>query len=697
MPLNQSRKTAWPRRPNGMRRRASASQVLAKGFRVSRPASWLVRLFALLAIAVPSLIMTSPGYVAFANNLPDPNTVASAIPEDTLIYAADNKTLLADLHPPGYQAYFEPLPEMGTLLPEAVISIEDRNFYSEPGIDPQGIVRASMVDLQSHAKVEGASTITQQLVKLRLVGNEATLDRKMREALLAFQIERKYTKDQILEWYLNSVFFANTAWGTAAASKMYFHTTTNKLDLAQASMLAGIIRGPTLYNPLVNWTSAKQRQKTVLDAMIRDGKITAADAAKAFAEDISPPAHMFLPTNQVVAPAFVRYVTSLLIKQFGADATYSGGMRVVTTLNPTLQALAQRDVSDNIAKLRWRNVTQGALVSLDPTTNAIIAMVGSANPNAYGGQYNLAVWPPRNPGSSMKIYTYTAAIASGKFTMTTPIKDSKFSYREPGSTEVYTPRNYDGKFHGTCQLQACMGNSLNIPAVKVELGVGVSSVVQMARAMGAPPYQQHGIDINGNPNFTTNDPLDTFGASLTLGGYGETPLQMAIGASVLATQGILRQPFAINLVSSSATGQLLYAHEIDPGKRVLDARVAYIMEMIMSNDNNRAMIFGHNSLLTLPGRKVAVKTGTSDSFADAWTVGYTPHIVTAVWGGNADWRMKMTHGSDSYYIAAPMWHRYMQDALDSLKMPNEWYARPTGLIATTCKGQPAWYMPGTHC
>src|SRR5256886_10304808 len=293
---------------------------------------------------------------------------------------------------------------MGTLLPAAVISIEDRIFCSEPGIDPQGIVRASIVDFQTHSIAEGASTITQQLVKLRLVGNEATLDRKMREALLAFQIERRYTKDQILEWSLNSVFFANTAWGTAAASKMYFHTTTNKLDLAQASMLAGIIRGPTLYNPLVNWTSAKQRQKTVLDAMIRDGRITAADAAKAFAEDISPPAHMFLPTNQVVAPAFVRYVTSLLINQFGADATYSGGMRVVTTLNPTLQALAPRDVTDTTSKLAWRNATQGAPVSLDPTTNAIIAMVGSANPNVYGGQYNLAVWPPRNPGSSMKIY-----------------------------------------------------------------------------------------------------------------------------------------------------------------------------------------------------------------------------------------------------------------------------------------------------
>src|SRR5207248_5689381 len=581
MSLNRSNQIVWHRRPSGMRRRASPPQVLTKG-RVARPAGWIARVAVLLAIVIPSLIITSPGYIAFADKLPDPTQVTSTVPEDTLIYAADNKTLLADLHPPGYQNYYEPLSDMGTLLPEAVISIEDRNFYQEPGIDPQGIVRASVVDWQSRSTAQGASTITQQLVKLRLVGNETTLDRKMREALLAFEIERRYTKAQILEWYLNSVFFANTAWGTAAGSKVYFHTQTKDLDLAQASMLAGIIRGPTLYNPLVNWTSAKQRQKTVLDAMIRDGKITAADAAKAFTEDLSRPAHMFLPTNQVVAPAFVRYVTSLLINQFGADATYSGGMRVVTTLNPTLQALAQRDVSDNIAKLRWRNVTQGALVSLDPTTNAIIAMVGSANPNAYGGQYNLAVWPPRNPGSSMKIYTYTAAIASGKFTMTTPIKDSKFSYREPGSTEVYTPRNYDGKFHGTCQLQACMGNSLNIPAVKVELGVGVSSVVQMARAMGAPPYQQHGIDINGNPNFTTNDPLDTFGASLTLGGYGETPLQMAIGASVLATQGILRQPFAINLVSSSATGQLLYAHEIDPGKRVLDARVAYIMEMIMS-------------------------------------------------------------------------------------------------------------------
>ena len=693
MPINQRRQTAWPRRPNGMRRRASAARILSQGFKISRPASWLLRLGALLVIAVPSLIMTSPGYVAFADNLPQATNVADGIPEDTLIYASDGKTLLADLHPPGYQAYYEPLSAMGTLLPEAVISIEDRNFYNEPGIDPQGIVRAGMVTLQANAPVEGASTITQQLVKLRLVGNETSLDRKMREALLAFEIERRYSKDQILEWYLNSVFFANTAWGSAAGAQIYFHKQTKDLDLAQASMLAGIIRGPTLYNPLVDWNSAKARQKTVLDAMIRDEKITATDAAKAFAEDISPPKHMFLPTNTVLAPAFVSYVTSQLINQFGMQATYSGGLRVISTLNWQLQAVAQRDVSQNIANLRWRNVTQGALVALDPTTNAIVAMVGSANPTRNGGQYNLAVWPPRNPGSSMKIYTYTAAIASKKFTMTTPIRDSRMVVYAP---EKWVPRNYDGRFHGTCQLQVCMGNSLNIPAVKVELSVGVRNVVNMARLMGAPPYQQHGVDANGYPVFTTNDALNTYGPSLTLGGYGETPLQMATGASVLATQGILRLPYAYSLITKQS-GALVYKHQVDPGKRVLDARVAFIMQQIMSNDNNRAMIFGRNSLLTLPGRKVAVKTGTSDSFADAWTVGFTPHLVTAVWGGNPDWRMKMTKGSDSYFIAAPMWHRFMQDALTYLHRPNEWYSQPAGLIRTTCHGQVAWYLPGTHC
>src|SRR6266853_1466306 len=432
--MRQDRPIVWPRRPNGMRRRASAAEVLSEG-KVSRPAGWMLRLFVLLLVAVPSLIVTSPGYVAFADKLPDPNQLATAQPEDTMVYGSDGTTLLADLHPPGYQHYYEPLADVGTLLPEAVISIEDRNFYQEPGVDPQGVVRATMIDWRAHASVEGASTLTQQLAKLRLVGNKPTLDRKIREALMAFEIERRYTKPQILDMYLNSVFFGDTAWGTKAASQIYFHKQTKDLDLAQASMLAGIIKGPTLYSPLLNWTSAKNRQRDVLQAMLRDGKITPEDAAKAFAEDISAPSHMFMPTNQIVAPDFVRYTTSQLVSQFGNDMTYTGGLRVVTTLNVRLQGLAQDSVSGNIARLAYRNVSQGALVALDPTSGAIVSMVGSANPNANGGQYNLAVWPPRNPGSSMKIFTYTAAIASRKYTMTTPITDSAFSYRDPVSGE----------------------------------------------------------------------------------------------------------------------------------------------------------------------------------------------------------------------------------------------------------------------
>ncbi|HEX7264547.1 MAG TPA: transglycosylase domain-containing protein [Candidatus Dormibacteraeota bacterium] len=642
----------------------------------------------LVLVAGPALLLTSPGYVAFADRMPEVQKLADSIPTDTLIYASDGATLLADLHGPGYQHYNQTLSEMGTLLPNALIAIEDRNFYSEPGVDPGGVVRAAIVDWHAHGNVEGASTITQQLVKLRLVGPEPTLDRKIREALLSFEVERTYTKNQILEMYVNSAFFGNSAWGGEAAAKIYFHKDTKDLDLAQASMLAGLVRGPTVYNPLLDWKAAKARQQQVLDAMIRAGTVTQADAATAYAEDISPPQHMFTPTNQIQAAGFVRYVVGELVKKFGSAMTYGGGLKVTTTLNPKLQYLAQVAITNTVAVLAYRRVSQGALVALDPTTGAIVSMVASANPTADGGQYNLAVWPPRNPGSSMKIFTYTAAIASKRYTMVTPIPDSAFSYRDPASGEVYTPHNYDGRYHGTLQLQQCMGNSLNIPAVKVELGIGVASVVNMARTMGAPPYQQH-TDASGNPVYTTDDALNTFGPSLTLGGYGETPLQMATGASVLATQGLLRQPYSIQSISRN--GAIFYEHPKDAGVQVLDPKVAFIMEQIMSNDNNRKMIFGLNSLLTLPGRHVGVKTGTSDSFADAWTVGYTPHLVAAVWTGNPDWRQKMTANSDSYVVAAPAWHSFMQGALDTLGIGDEWYAEPPGLIHRGGN----WFLPGT--
>jgi len=671
--------TNWPRRPNGSRRRSTAPRKV-KRWRLSRPAGWLVRVLLLAAIALPSLLITSPGYADYAAKLPAVSDITNPVPTDTLLYAADGTTLLADLHPPGYQHYQESLSDMGTLLPEAVIAIEDRNFYEEPGVDAVGVARAAIVDWRAKDTVQGASTITQQLVKIRLVGAEPTIDRKLREALLSFEIEQRFSKAQILEMYLNAVPFGNSAVGSKAGAQIFFHTTTAKLDLAQAAMLAGIVRGPTYYSPFVNWSSAKDRQHQVLDAMVRAGDITQEQADQAFTEDLRPPLHMFVPVNTVVAPGFVSYVTGQLIKKYGTDMTYGGGLTVYTTLNMTLQNIGQQAITGTQHAIAWRRVQQGALVAIDPTSGAITAMVASANPYVNGGQYNLAVWPPRNPGSSMKIFTYTTAIASGKYTMTTPIVDSPISIRD--GSGYWKPQNYDGHYHGTCQLQACMGNSLNIPAVKVELGVGVQNVVEMARNLGAPPWQLH-----ADGSETNDDPLNTFGPSLTLGGYGETPLQMATGASVLAAQGVLHQPFAISRIVQF--GQVIFAHVVD-FKQVLDPRVAFIMASIMSNDRNHALIFGMGTDLNVRGYHVAVKTGTSDAFADAWTIGFTPRIAVAVWMGNPDWRVKMTTNSDSFYVAVPAWHAFLAGALPQLG-GDVWYQPPAGIVSA----YGYYYMPGT--
>lgn len=642
----------------------------------------MVRAALLFVLLIPALF-ASPWFIAYSAPLPDVSNLDNGLPGDTIIFAGDGTSVLADLHTPGYQHYDESLSAMGPTLPEAVVAIEDKNFYNEPGIDPAGIARAAFIDLREHNTQQGASTITQQLVKVRLLGNQPTFQRKLTEALLAFAVERHYTKSQILEMYLNSVSFGNSATGTAAASSIYFHKKTSELDLAQASILAGMVRGPTLYNPFTNWTVTKARQHEVLSAMVDAGDISQSNADKAFKEDVSPPNHMYPPMNRVVAPGFVSYVTSELKQTYGSQTLYSGSLRIYTTLSIPLQNIAQASISGTQRDLAWRNVQQGALVALDPTSGAILAMVGSANPGGSGGQYNLAVWPPRNPGSSMKIYTYSAAIASGKFTMTTPIRDSPITVRIPGQPD-YRPMNYDGSFHGTCQVQVCIGNSLNVPAVKVEIGTGIPNVVDMARAMGAPPWQQ-----NPDGSYSNNDDPNSFGPSLTLGGYGETPLQMATGASVLASRGVLHQPYAIfKVVSGGAT---VYEHQASNGQQVIDPRVAFIMSEMLSRDQNRALIFGRDSQLVIPGWNVAVKTGTSDSFADAWTVGYTPKLAVAVWMGNPDWRQKMTEGSDSYYVAVPAWHRFMAQALPIMGQA-DWGAPPAGLIS-------AWgnyYLPGTQ-
>jgi penicillin-binding protein 1A len=644
----------------------------------------------LLAAGV-AFLGSSQAYINYAADLPDAHSITSnPLPEDSLIYAADG-TLLADVHPSGIHHYFEPLEKMGTYLPEATIAIEDANFWNEPGIDPGAMARAAWVDWREKKPVQGASTITQQLVKLRLIGNQPSIDRKIKEAILAIQVEHTYSKRQILEQYLNTIAYSNNAQGSLAASRIYFHKDTKDLTLGEASMLAGIPQSPFYNSPFLHWDNAKQRQHDVLAAMVKQKMITQDDADTAFAEDLTPPNHMFTAHDEVQAPAFTSWVVKQLQASYGEQAAVGGGLRVVTTLNMGLQKIAQDAVVANVNANRGKNLTQGAMVSIDPRTGAVLTMVGSANPDANGGQYNMAVWPPRNPGSSMKIYNYTAGIESGKFTMNTPIADSPLTINV-GESKPYQPKNYDGKYHGTCTFQQCMGNSLNVPAVKVEISIGVDKVVDAARRMGAPPW-------NGNHedgSYTSNDPATSFGPSLTLGGYGETPLQMATGAAVLGAQGVLHPPFGIASVKDSAGNEIFKADPVKSAKQVVDPKVAFIMEQIMSDNDNRQLVFGSLSAnLLLNGRRAGAKTGTTENWGDAWTVGYTPSLASAFWFGNPD-NTPLATGADAIYVAAPAWKSYMQSALAAMQAPPaEWYGEPPGLGHALANGKLIYLMPGT--
>jgi membrane peptidoglycan carboxypeptidase len=692
----------------GRRLRASAFAFGPDGTRASRrrarggvgqvggsllPAA--VKVAIVVLVAGFGFLGSSSAYINYAADLPDAHAIKSQpLDEDTLIWAADG-TLLADIHPVDEpQHYAEPLDQMGKWLPLATVAIEDSGFWEEPGIDVFAMGRAAWVDWRSKQAVQGASTITQQLVKLRLTGNKPTLDRKVKEAVLAVQVEHTFTKRQILEQYLNAVDYSDNSKGSLAAARVYFHKETKDLDLAQASMLAGIPQSPLYNDPIRHWDQARKRQLAVLNAMVRTHRITQEEADEAYAEDISPPAHMFTPPPQVLAaPAFVNWVVQdVLEPKYGERATLGGGLKVRTTLNMTLQHEAEKAVVDGVNLSRGRNVSQGAMVSIDPRTGAVFAMVGSADPNANGGQYNMAVWPPRNPGSSMKIYNYTAAIESGKYAMSTMIPDTPVTI---AGIPPYSPKNYDLKTHGTCQLQECMGNSLNIPAVKVEMTIGVDRVVDMARRMGAPPWTRPFLADGSLGPYTADAPPGSFGPSLTLGGYGETPLQMATGAATLGAAGVYHQPFGITLIQASDGTEIFRADPNKGARQAIDPKVAYVMEQIMSNNDNRTMIFGASSVaLTLPGRHVGAKTGTTDDFTDAWTIGYTPSVASAFWFGNPSFA-PLTQGSDGIFVAAPAWHEFMQSALDSLREGDEWFPEPPGLGHANVGGKPVWLLPGT--
>ena len=598
---------------------------------------------------------------------------ASTLPQDLLIYDR-NGSLIADIGNQGSHRIVVPLASMSPSLVNATIAVEDRSYYKNSGVDPGAILRAAWDDLIHLRFVEGGSTITQQLVNQLYFGPNApdTLQRKLREAVVAVALTRQYSKDQILGLYLNTIYFGNQAYGVEAAAQTYFHTSAAKLTLGQAALLAGIPRSPSAFDPVKHPQAARARQAQVLAAMVRQGDISSAQAAAA----VAAPLQVFPPATTIKAPYFVDYVLTTLRQQYHISPDSNSGYRVTTSLDLGLQAKADAAVTAQVSRAgTYYNFHDAALVSMDPQTGEIVAMVGGADYKAPGGQINMATSPTRQVGSAFKIFTYSAALANKTVNMDSPILDAPLVFPIGGTNNgPYAPTNYDGRWHGIVPVKEALGNSLNIPALKVELLTGIPAVLDVARRMGAT---------------TLTQPDSFYGPSLTLGAYPVSVLDMAVATSTLADLGVVHRASPI-LKITDATGKTAFAY--DPAQnsdQALSPDVAYIMASILSDDQNRCMEFGCNSDLTLSGRQVAAKTGTSEGFRDNWTLGFTPTLATVTWVGNPD-NTPLSHSSTGIVGAAPIWHLFMTNALQGVA--NTWYSTPSGLD----QFEADYFLPGTE-
>jgi len=632
---------------------------------------------AALAVVVVVGIFGYAYVLSLVNSLPSVKGLDSAnFVGDTLIYDR-NGTQLADLSHGGDRRINVSLKQVAPILVKATVAVEDKNFYSNPGFDVLGIARAALSDLHSQAIVSGASTITQQLAKRLFLTPDQTVSRKIREVILASELARTYSKDQIMELYLNQTYYGDQQYGIQAAATTFFHRDAKDLDLAQASMLAGLPQAPSEWSPVTHPDLAKERQKVVLDAMVRVGYITPAESLQASQENLP----VFSPVNTFLAPHFVDYVKSEL-ESLGLSVG-SQQLVVKTTLNYASQQAAQTIVVNNLNANKWRDkngLLSSALVSMDPKTGQILTMVGSPDYNGPGGQYNYVADVPLNLGSSVKPFMYGAVINARAATMDTPIVDGPSPLVIPQGQGLapYRVYNYDRRTHGTLPLREAFLNSLNIPAVKTELSIGVPAVVAFMRNLGLQPRLGH-LNADGSAYYTTNDSVYSFGPSLTLGGYPMTLLEQVGALSTYADLGVYHRPEAI-LQVTDLKGHVLYQADPNRGARqALDPGVAFIMSQIMSNDKNRALIFGLNGPLHLRDRTAAAKTGTTDDFKNGLTVGYTPDLASVVWIGDIlDNSHYMVSGSDGVYVAAPAWHQFMETALKGV--PNDWYQPPADVV-----------------
>ncbi len=626
-----------------------------------------------------AIVGASAGYVYIASGLPSPAELQARASqfETARIYDREGNELYALSDPTTGNRTYVKLNQIADQLEEATIATEDARFYTNPGFDPIGITRAIYTAAREGDAFAGggASTITQQLARALLLDDEErsqrTFTRKVREIIIANEIQRTYEKETVLELYLNEINYGNRAYGIQAAAETYFNKPAADLTLSEAALLAGLPQAPALWDPYTAPDKALGRMGEVLNLMVEQGYITPAEGQAAI-DEMSVRIYSLTPPDvQISHPHAVFYVLQQLESANDAQTIYRGGLRIFTTIDPKMQNLAEQVLAEQRGNINAFGANNGAIVTINPRTGEILAMVGSLdfNNEAISGQVNMAI-QPRQPGSSVKPLVYLAAMRDG-WNPATLIWDIETQFPD-GTNPPYVPKNFDDRFHGPMLLRQALGNSYNIPAVKALEYVGVCNFIGFARNI----MQVTSLSEEGCANLGAST---RYGLALALGGGEISPLEMATAFGIIANNGQLVPPYTITRIEDRS-GNILFERQPPPLTQVVSPENSYLISDILSDNNARQPAFGLNNTLVIPGHQVAVKTGTSGTnrfdVRDGWTIGYTPNLVTAVWVGNTD-NQPAAEGASGYQMASPIWNTLMTRYLAG--QPPVAFPRPPGI------------------
>ncbi len=656
--------------------KSRSSKILGKILFYLKTGNWFTWAF---RIAAAGVLLVAFLFIYYSRSLPDPNRLLGRnVPESTKIYAADG-SMLYEVHGEIKRTLVN-LDQISPDLKHATIAAEDKNFYKHAGVSVMGLARSVIVDIIHMQKKQGGSTITQQFVKNAVLTRDKSFTRKIKEIIIAIELEARFSKDDILKLYLNEIPYGRNAYGIEAASQTYFNKHANELSLAESAYLAALPQAPSYYNPSgPNFDALQARQKNILKLMEEEGYITADQHEQALNEEVA----FQTVKTAIVAPHFVQYVEDYLGQKYGESTLQEGGLKVYTTLDPKLQAIAEKAVTDGAAKNISAGGYNAALVAMNPKNGYILAMVGSKD---YFGESQPKGCVPgksclfepnvnvattlQQPGSSFKPYAYVTAFGP----------DFKYS---PASMLVdvvtnfgggYTPQNFNLGQNGPVSMRKALAGSLNIPAVKTIALVGADNVVKTARDLGITA------------------PLKDCGLALVLGGCDVKLIDHTAAYATLANGGVKVDKTAILKVESKE-GQVLEVHE-EKKTQVLDPRAVYQLIDIMTDNSARAYVFGANSALTLKDRLVAAKTGTTQDFRDGWTMGFTPSLVAGVWTGNNN---NAPMKRDAVQTAGPIWNQFMREALAGT--PVEKFEEPEGIkhiaVDSVTGKLPTQYSPST--